>query len=380
MKKLYAIFLLLILHCVQYTKYTPDPEKDIEKWINNFTQQKSFSYHYKLQTHSVSTEARGDCVVGRGERIRGLWNYSDRTLTFEYIGLGDIEYSKIEGKWQESSRGEESDVLTQIERLLEFDKYEYIGSAREFVYYFKANIPFLAPGRWKEMIGVIKISARNYLPEIIWAGLPDSSLYWQINLYDYNKKKNIKPPVRDRRDYSLVFSGDHVKAIKKRLKLIGVDYSLKKKGENVILSMPKHYTLDDIRTMLGTKTLNVYRQVLNKEEATKVGYLRNDISMPMYLAERLLSQNDIKDAKIKFDVVSEPYLEILVRKKFVPPTDIAFEIDSIIYGTAALDTSKKIDRIRLYTDMHFYEMEVLRASLLQTLPVVDLKLWVEERN
>lgn len=383
MGKLSFVFflLLLLINCVQYTKYIPDPEKDIDKWISNFHQQRSFSYQYKLETKSVYTEAKGDCVICRGEHICGIWSSPDSKLYFEYIGLGDIEYSKTKNRWQELARGDESNIFGQIERLLKFDKFEYIGSEKEFLYRFKVNIPFLVPSRRKEMVGLIKISKRNYLPKMIWAGLPDSSVYWEIELYNYNKKKRIKFPVKDWRSYSINgpgFSVDYIKEIKRRLDLIDIDYRIKKRDNDVILTMPKYYNMEDIGIMLSNRILNVYGLVECKEDACKVGYLKGDINMPLFLSDKLLDQNDIKDAKIEFDAVSRPYIQISLKEKFVLPVKIAFEVDGVILGIATLDISKKMDRIKFYTDMQYYEMQILRASLLQSLPAIDCKQIVEE--
>ena len=278
MGKLSLVFflLLLMIKCLQYTKYIPDPEKDIDKWISNFHQQRSFSYQYKLETKSVYAEAKGDCVICRGEHICGIWSSPDSELNFEYIGLGDIEYSKTKNGWQELARGDESNIFGQIERLLKFDKFEYIGSEKEFLYRFKVNIPFLVPNRRKEMVGLIKISKRDYLPKMIWAGLPDSSVYWEIELYNYNKKKRIKFPVKDWRSYSINgpgFSVDYIKEIKRRLDLIDIDYRIKKRDNDVILTMPKYYNMEDIRIMLSNRILNVYGLVECKEDACKVSYL-----------------------------------------------------------------------------------------------------------
>lgn len=384
MRKSSTIFLLFsllfLLNCVQYTKYIPDPEKDIKKWIDNFDLQRSFSYQYRLQTKTVYTEAQGDCVIGRGEHIHGMWHYSDSKLKFEYIGLGDIEYSKKNGKWQRSSRGEESNILAQIKRLLKFDKFEYIGSEKEFLYRFKANIPFLAPGRWKEMVGFIKISKRYFLPEVIWAGLPDSSVYWEIKLSKYNKKKRIKSPVDDWNNYSLIAAGDYLKRVKRRLKLIDIDYRIKKKGEDIIVTMPKQYTVEGIKTMFSSGILNVYGLTQRKDDATKIAYLKDNIKKPLFLTEKLLDQHDIKDAKIKFDEVSRSYIQISLKKKFILPSAIAFELDGTILGIATLDTLRKIDKIRLYTDMQYYDIQIIRASLLQSLPSIDIKSIVEELN
>ena len=67
-------------------------------------------------------------------------------------------------------------------------------------------------------------------------------------------------------------------------------------------------------------------------------------------------------------------------KKFSLPAEVALEIDGVIIGTATLDTSKKIDRINIYTVRRYYEMEVLRAILVQTLPNIHIKEIVAEIN
>ncbi len=349
-------------------------------WVQNFRQQRSFSYHYELQTQSVTSKAKGDCVIGRGERLGGSWRYEDKELTFEYVGIMDVEYSKEDGKWHESSRGEESDIFAQIDRVLEFDAFEFIESETQYRYHFKANIPFLAPGRRKEMVGLIEISRRKFLPEIIWAGLPDSSIFWKIELSHYNKRKRIEAPVRVWKDHVLIDAHDYAKTIKKRFELLDIDYRIKRLGNDIVLSVPYCYSREDVEMVLTTAVLSVYAIAEDKRSATRVGYVKDDVNRPILLGDVLLDQNDIKNAKIKFDVVSKPYIEIVLHKKGLFPSQIAFEVDGTIQSTAVLDTTKKIDKIRLYTDMQYYNMQLLTVSVLQPLPTLVLKPIVEEQN
>ena len=371
---------IFLFNCARHVLYIPDPERDIDKWVQNFLQQRSFRYHYTMQTQSVYSEAEGDCVIGRGEHVYGSWHYEDEELSFEYVGIGDVEYRKEHGMWTESPRGEESDILTQIERILEFDAFEFMTSDKRYTYHFKANIPFLAPGRRKEMIGIIKVSNRNFLPEMIWAGLPDSSVYWKIVFYNYNKRKHIKAPVRVWRNYALVGAYSHVKTIKRRFELLDIDYQIKKDGDDVLLSVPHYLTNEDIEIALSTSVLSVYDVAEDKENATRVGYLEDNGNVPIFLGNKLLDRDDIKNAKIKFDEVARSYIEFSLHKKQDFPSEIAFEVDSVVHGTVRLDTTKKIDRIKLYTDMRYYNMQLLRASLLQPLPKIVFKPIVEERN
>ncbi len=369
-----------VFNCTRQVKYIPDPERDIDTWVQNFVQQRSFKYRYKLQTQSVYAEADGDCVMGRGEHVYGLWHYEDKELSFEYVGIGDVEYHKEHGTWRESPRGEESDILTQIERILEFDAFEFMTSDKAYTYRFRANIPFLAPGRRKEMIGIIKISNRNFLPEMIWAGLPDSSVYWEIELSNYNKRTHIKVPVRVWLKYVLVGAIDHIEVVKRRLELLDIEYRIKKDGDDILLSAPNYLTIEDIETALSTKVLNVYDVAKDKESATRVGYLRGDGNNSIFLGNKFLNEDDIKNARIKFDEGSRPYIEFSLHKKQEVPSEIIFEADSVLLGIVRLDIRRKIDKIKLYTDMRYYNMLLLRASLLQPLPKIVLKSMVEERN
>ena len=374
----------MIISCVHYTKYIPTPEKDIGKWVRNFEQQKSFKYKFELKTKSVYTEANGDCVIGRGENVRGVWDYSDSSITFEYVGLGDIEYSKKNGVWQESPRGEESDIFAQIKRFLTFDKFKYLGFHDGFLYQFKANIPFLAPGHWQDMIGLINISKKNFLPSSIWAGLPDSSVYWRASISGYNSIKAIKSPINSWHSYLVVMDSmfnkknSSFKAIKKRLNIIEVAYQLKKTEPGIILTTPKEYNIEDIETMLAPGKVNVYGLTMNKQEAIKIGFLKDELNTPLFLTSKIFDQDNLKDAKIKFDSVSRPYILLVLTQKFSLPSEIALEIDGVIVAIARLDIPQKIDKITIYPDMAYYELEILRACLVQPLPIIDLKPIVEE--
>ncbi|UCG92504.1 MAG: hypothetical protein JSV97_01980 [candidate division WOR-3 bacterium] len=377
--------LILLVSCVHYTHYTPDPERDIELWLNTFGQQQSFSYHYRVQTKSVYSEARGNCVIGRGEHVKGDWHYADTKLAFEYVGLGDIEYMKQDGTWKETPRGEESDILAQIKRLLQFDKFEYKGLLDGYVYQFKANIPFLAPDRWKELMGVIQISPRHYLPEFIWAGLPDSSVYWEARLFNYNKVKRIGAPIRNWNTYLVSVDTMHDthglrSAIKRRLDLAGADYRTKKTDEGIMLTLPKEYSSEDVETMLAPGLVNVYSLTDNKHDATRVGYLGDDITRPLFLKTKLFDENDIKSVSIKFDGVSRPYMLISLHRKFRFPAEIAFEVNRVFVGTAALDIHDKVDKIKLYLDMSYYEMSIIAACVAQQLPPLTIKKTMTEKN
>jgi hypothetical protein len=372
----YLIFCCAVftLNCVKYVTYIPDPEKDIEMWVENLVRQRSFRYAFQLKTQAVFSSAQGECIIGRGEHVKGAWYSADSQVPYEYYGFGDIEYGRDNGTWRTMARGDESDILAQVTRLLEFRTFEYRGSDVSYDFAFKANIPFLVPGRWKDMVGTMKVSQRHYLPVHIWAGLPDSSVYWSIELFDYNRPKNIHPPIRTWTIYRVEIAPDHMKKLKKRLAMTGIAHRLDKRGQDIFLSMPNYYTIEDVQDILRVRPLRIYGVTQDKLSASRMVYILDNKAQPLYLTGVLYDEHDIKSADIKFDGASRPCLVLKLRDKRTFDSMIAFEIDSVIVGTAVLDTLKKIDTITMHSDMSFYELQLLEAYILQPLPEVELSL------
>jgi hypothetical protein len=363
----FSFLSFVFTRCVQYTKYIPDPEKDIDLWVTNFARQRSFDYEYEMKMRFVSVEAKGYCEVGKGERLSGFWYGDDKTQKFEYVGLGDAEYSRKGSEWERHSRGEQSDVFTQITRIVTADKFEYQGFDDGYWYRFMANVPFLEPLRRKEMIGIMKISSDNFLPLYIWAGLPDSSTFWTAHLSGYNSSRRVRPPTGDRKDY-LVRAGPD-----KRLDLLGVDYRIKKTKQGLLVNVPGYYELEDVEVMLRPGGLVLYGVVPQGKDAVQTGYMKGDPDKPVFLSGSLMTGHEVRSAELRFDARSTPYLSLKLRKKHAMPATVAFEVDSILVASVAIDTSRKLNRIDLYPDMQYHEMEILRAYVLQPLGAFEIE-------
>jgi len=367
--------ILCMIGCIHYSKYIPDPEKDVEFWVTNFSQQRSFSYRYSMHTSYVNALGEGNCVIDRGEKVHGTWEQEGQQFSFEYIGLYDREYNKPDKIWVSTSRGEQSDILVQIERLLQFDKFEYQGTNGVYEYYFKANIPFLAPGRWKEMVGVMKVSKRTYLPVMIWAGLPDSSVSWTIELFDYNKIKKIKAPGVPWHTFLVInpVKGKD-KLIKKRLQELDIDHRLHKDKEGYRLEVPEYIPLEDIDTYLVNHSITVYSVTRDRDKAIMIAYLREDKNTPLYCAETLFTETDIKSVDIKFDPAHRPVLFLKLKNKDYLPSEIAVAVDGVIQDVVILDSDKKINTLQVYTDMYYFELQLIKASIKHVIiPEVEIK-------
>jgi hypothetical protein len=362
--------------CAKYAKYVPDPVKDVDLWIRNFVQQISFSYDYEMKTTFVKVSATGECVIGVGERLAGQWERDGEVREFKYVGLGDIEYARKGNEWEVSSRGEESDVFTQITRLLSFGKFEYTAAERGFLYQFRANAPFLAPDRRKEMVGHLRISDRNYLPEYIWAGLPDSSIYWTARITAYNTRKIVKAPSTECRSYRILYEEgtrrDVEEAIRQRLELLNMPYRPERASDGLLIDVPAQYQLKDLTKLLRPGGLAVYSVVSEGRDARRTAYLKDNLYAPVFLAGLLFDETAVRDVEVRFDQRSTPYLDIRLRERREMPSTIAFEIDSTLIATVTLDTLRKMDRIMLYPDMQYHEIEILRAYIKQPLGALKI--------
>jgi len=338
-----------------------------------------------MKTKTVYLEAEGDCVIGWAEHTKGTWHYPQEKINYEYIALGDVEYTPKNGKWESSTRGEESDIITQIKRIFIIGKFEYLSSTDGFLFKFNANAPFLAPDRWKDITGLVKISKENYLPELIWAGLPDSLVFWEVRISSYNQIKEKKPPIKKEIGYiitadSIVNINYLLKVIKRRLSLIGVEHHTKKEKKSIILTMHEIYQIDHIKEMLAVVNIAVYGLTKNKEQATRIGYLRDDPKMQIFLKNKIFDQNSIKDIRVKFECCSKPYILLVLNKKFSIPKEICLEIDGVIISTTTLDLEKNLDKIILPIDMDYYRLNILKSSLNQPLPAVNIKPLSKENN
>jgi len=362
-----SISVVFLSSCAKRITYVPDPIKDVDQWIKNFALQRSFRYEYEMRTNFVTVSAKGECVIGIGEQLSGQWESEGSIKEFKYIGLGDVEYVGKGGKWEVSARGEESDVFTQITRLLSLGKFEHVVNDRDYSYQFKANIPFLAPDRRKEMIGHVRISPGNYLPEFIWAGLPDSSMYLTAHISGYNVLRSISAPVTDYRDYSVLFdvATEHTstRAVKQRLDLCNIPYRAEPAGRGLLMKLPIQYQLEDAVKLLRPGGLAVYGVVPDGKEARRTAYIKDNMYLPVFLSELLFDESAVRDAEVRFDEQSRPHIELRLHKRLDMPLAVAFEVDNIVIATATLDTLNKMDRILLYPDMQYHEIEILRAYI-----------------
>lgn len=374
-----AFIVFLLFACGPKFIYNPVPEKDIKEWVCNFKRQKSFSYTYELKTKAVKVSASGDCFYGWAEYVKGTMDYGNTIINFEHIGINDREWTKKDNKWEEAVRGEESNILAQIERVLEFEKFEFLNNNNntEYVYRFNATMPFLSPDRWREMVAWIKISRKNYLPAFIWVGLPDSSVYWQVSLTNYNKDIKIEPPYLEINHYEIkidsgIDQAEVIKKIRRRLKSLKLKWQVKKEHEKIILRAPRIYNVDDIKELLVPGKTVFYGVTHKQNETVKISHLQKNPNHIIYLSDWQCSQELVRDAVIKFDYLLRPFANIKLKNKIELPNQIAVEVDGNMMLLISLDSKKKMDNIVAYSDMKFLDFWKFCAYINEPLYNMDI--------
>lgn len=375
---LIPVLLIFVLDCVHYAKYVPDPQRDIQPWIQNFRQQRSFECEYQVKTRTTEVRGHSSCLPGWAEHVRGRWCSDSTVNNFEHVGLNDTEFSRINGQWQEAARGEESNLFAQIERMLNFGKFQYLAgfSSRHYQYRFKPNVPFIAPERWREITGVVTISVRNYLPVEVWAGLPDSSVWWRAQLSRFNRRKNIESPVLRWHNYQIMADSVDLRLlrrlIKKRLDLIGIPVHLSIDHSALTIMIPMYYRDSDLKDMLAPGRAVFYRVTGDKQKAVRTVYYPDDQKTPVYLIGPVFDNSAIAGGQIRFTPWSEPFLDISLNKQTNCPEEVILELDSLIVGRITLDKAKKPDKMKIKINMPYYQMNIFRAMLLQPLPVLTI--------
>jgi len=375
-----AVFsVVMFFSCVPYLNYTPDPKRDVGMWVKNFERQKSFVYEYRMKTRTTDVTGRGVCVIGWGEHIKGRWQSSANSFDFEYFGINDLEYSHKDGLWNEAARGEESNIFIQIQRMLEFDKFEFLDKEPNYHYRFKANVPFLAPDKWKEMIGKMRISPKNFLPEFVWAGLPDSSVFWQVQIKDFNRTGYIEAPKAEWHDFRLTADSltDIEKlaaAVKRRLALCGVPFRLKTVDRTLVLSMPAGFKASDIGDLLTPGRTAIHWLTTDKTKAVKIGYLLDDLKQPLLLTGEAIESQGIKDCRLQIDRASRLFLQLVMKRKLDRPGSLCLEVDSLIIAQMAIDKGQSLSTIRIDINMGYYQMNIIRAAIVQPLPPINITL------
>lgn len=325
----------------------------VEIGLDRLKNQRSFRFEWRIQRPGVRGEFRGVYHYPDQIGMKGSWNFSEIKEKGEWVASGDeqFEWDPEKKEWQTLPRGEETDPLLQMFRILtgEFDwlREDRFKGRKTPVYGFLSSVPFLDPTMEKRLRGEIGLDPKTSLPnrvEIFEEGVSDSKLGWELLLFDYNEPFAIEIPTSR---YQLVLEGN-MKGVREVLEarmergdFRDVEFQVERERmkvgfrtsgnpekavENLIApgSLRIHlaqFPEEPVSNFVGASPLsrgfNPTRIPLPYEYQTKYGegallvFEREDVTKPLILQELLLTEKEVENVEVIFDELSRPFLRLL---------------------------------------------------------------------
>jgi len=351
------ILLTLLAGCLPTrTTIKPDYERIVRESVANLSRQRSFAYTCRFRTATTEAEFHGHCLVGRAEHVRGLWKYPRDTVATEIVALRSIQYEKKDGDWELHNRGEESNILVQIERTLKRDRFEFLEiSAGCYIYSFKPNLVFLDPMMKKEIRAIIGISRQNHLPSHIHAMSTDSSLFWDVEIRQYNKALVIDPPRPDKKKYRLMtLALEDELRIGQRLLLVKIDHALTKGPNGFNVEVPLAIDKPLLADLLAPGEFAIYDGTgLSKE--TKVSPA---------LDKKIAGGETVRKVTIEFDKRGQAHLKLAFNVKHSFTTLVALVLDRKILAVKDfVDRPGNVDKLDILIEMDYPTVLIAAAKI-----------------
>ncbi len=332
-----------------------DPNKIIVEGLANFYRQKSFAYNYQMKNPQTSVEFNGQCLVNRAELVKALWKFEKDTIQTEIIGLYSSQYEKKDGRWETHSRGEESNILVQIERTLKRNKFEFLGKeGKNYLYVFQPNLPFLDPTLKKKIAGKISLNRKTHLPQMISAVSEDSLIFWQVKLSNFNKPFTITAPNTDKKMFLLIIEPGEEEIVRKRLTLFGFDYTLTQGTNGFNLEIPEAVDKPLLIDLLAFGEFGIY---------DGAGLAKGALVSPT-LDKKLINYDDIKKVAIDYDRYSRLHMTIHLKKASNFHGPFVLGMDRKIFATQKdIDKPVKLNKMVIPMEMDYISASIIAIKI-----------------
>ena len=343
MKKLWILFLFVMLSCKKEIIRPQDiPVNEYPYFsMNNLKRQESFRFKMKfgreLMKIGVSQKGwfyiRGNLAYIKGEIA---------SVPFEVIAVGDREFLKEKGKWVEHQKGDEAEILYQVERvfgeaLLDKKKkgFKFLDSSKKyFSYAFDPNLRYLDPTGELEFNAKVYLDYYSLLIKKIEAYSLDSNAYFIFNFTGFN---NVHPKnlyAKFSRKYMLKIVKGEYNEIKnilsQRFKAVCNYFKINKKKSFIELRISPELSPDDIKTLIKNGKIYFLSLALKGPEKSHIS-LRNNISEDFYIIDTLSGRENIKSITVKFDELSRPIMNIKLKHSIKGTPYIGVMIDNELY-------------------------------------------------
>lgn len=321
---IFPLFLISMMCAPKLVKPTMKPEEIPDFAFKNLKRQRSFAFDYRLEQKepvSVKHQASGIYILPDQVEIQGSWIYGDgSTLPFKLVGYGDKEYEKTDTGWTVHSRGEETDLLVQVERAKALGKFKLTKERPNWEFEFSPNVPFLDPTLSKKITGLLVID-RNYLPKSIAAWTEAKTAFWQVEFRDFNKPQRINLPFVKQMRVTLTGGEKRqtVEKIRQRFLTVNLEATVSVKGGQIELVLAQEVKEEFLKNLLAPGVLQVAKvRWLDRDSGS--GDMVFD-GRPVAVETPLLTNSDFTGARVNFDPLGRLVLELLLNpeaeKKFI---------------------------------------------------------------
>jgi len=323
--------------------------------------QKSFRFHLRFKTDTpalIEAEFKGNVVLPNQEERTGVWSRLGEKVTTHIKGIGDFQYERKDGKWERHPRGEESNILMQIERILLFSESELKSrKSRELVFGLKPNLVFLDPTQSKSMSGLLVINHSSRLPLKIQVFDSARTAFWEIRFYDYNRVRKLTSPFIPKIRIQLVAESKIAAKVKTQLidrfQQIGRRIKIKALGNKIELQLEQAITETQLNLLISQGRVEIYTGdwLEPKNSVSDTGQIKYFQFRPVRLNQLILNNQAVERAEANSSQGPEPILELYLkaqsRVKLEGQNKLLFLIfDDEIIGYAQVQQNELIDRLQ----------------------------------
>ena len=306
------------------------PPNEIPKLsFNQLKNQKSFRFNLHFKTDipaQVEAEFDGSVILPNQEKRTGTWQRMGEKVTTQIKGVGDFQYELKDGKWEIHPRGEESNILIEIERILTFSEFELKSKdSHQMVFGFKPNLVFLDPTRTKRMTGTMFIHGSSLLPNKIQVSDSAQTALWEIRFDDYNRINKISQPFTPKVRIQLTSESkidNRTKAILiERFQQLGYQSRTKtfssKLGPVLELQLERDISEPILNLLISQGQVKIYSGdwLESKTFQSDTGPIKYFQFKPVKLHQLMLTNQSIERAEAILDQGPEPTLDLYVNPK-----------------------------------------------------------------
>lgn len=375
-----AVFLLtlgmVLSGCVHVVK--PPEEITYEEipaysW-ETLMMQRSFKFTYRVSRESIefAVEGSGTVVLPDAIRFQGRRVFADEVEELNLAAAGDFQLEKKDGTWTPHTRGEESRIVEEVDRVIRRALMRKQGRGfeltadedRYLTYSFSPNLAYLDPAFEKKFTGVLQVDGRNLLAQSITAQSEDGDIQFEFTISAVNRVAKIDLPFDEnfKITYSIEENGLRTRSvINKRFDEMGRETRIRTSGGmlEVILALPIENQI--ARTLgeqgklviLGMNLEGDGARIHTRGQASDVFYFRDTVAIPT-----------VTSLDLVFDSLSRPVIELKLSE--AEPNSRRYDylgvsVDGVLYQVLLKDDPT--DRVSISNVTTYQDAQALLTKL-----------------